>query len=89
MRSSGDVQWWSFTADADGQYEVRLSELPRNYGLAFYHPSGSTSTTNSGTSDRVRTVTLRAGDRITIKVIVGTGGHSTSDPYRIAVGKVG
>ena len=89
MRSDADTQWWSFTAAADGQYEVRLGTLPRNYGLAVYHPGGSSSTTNSGTSDRVRTITLKAGQKVTINVSVGTGGFTATDPYRVTASKIG
>ena len=88
MRSATDQQWWSFTVTADGTYAVRLSELTRNYGLSVYFPSGSSMTTSSGISDRVRKLTLRAGDRVTIKVDVGSGGHSSADPYRLTVEKV-
>jgi outer membrane biosynthesis protein TonB len=89
MRSDADTQWWSFTASDDGQYEVRLSALPRNYGLAVYHPGGSSSTTNSGTSDRVRTITVKAGQKVAIKISVGTGGFSATDPYRVTASKIG
>jgi hypothetical protein len=89
MRSATDEQWWSFTAPAEGNYEVRLSGLPRNYGLAAYYPGGSSSTTSSGTGDRVRNVTLRPGQKLTIRVNVGSGGFSATDPYRVSVTKIG
>jgi hypothetical protein len=85
MRAEADVHWWQFVAPEDRSYEVVLSDLPRNYGLLVRQPSGSSSTTNSGTTDRVRTVTLRPGQRMTIAVSVGTGGYSPDQPYRLTV----
>ena len=89
MRTEMDEQWWSFTAGAEGTYEVRLGGLSRNYGLAAYYPGGSTSTTNSGTNDRVRGVTLRAGQNVTIKISVGSGGFTATAPYRVTITKIG
>ncbi len=85
MRSATDVHWWHLVAPADGTYSVILSDLPRNYGLAVMYPSGNASTTNSGTNDRVRTVSLKAGQRLDIAVSVGSGGYSTDQPYRLSV----
>lgn len=89
MRSGTDVQWWSFTAAADGTYAITLSDLPNNYSLGATYPGGSFNTSSSGNGDRVRTVTLRSGDRVNIKVGVGSGGYSESSPYRISVGAAG
>lgn len=85
MRSATDVHWWHLMAPTDGTYTVVLSDLPGNYGLAVLSPSGSSSTTNSGTNDRVRAVTLKAGQRLDIAVSVGSGGYSVDQPYRLSV----
>jgi len=85
MRSAGDVQWWRFTPAASGTYRVVLGDLPRNYSLAVYRPGGSESTSSSRLSDRTISVTVQAGQRVTIRVGVESGGYSATTPYRLAV----
>ena len=89
MRSGSDAQWWAYRVPTDGTYEVRLSQLPNNYGLTVFYPGGSASTTSTSTTDRVRSVQLRAGDRVSIEVSVESGGFSSSAPYRVTVSKTG
>ena len=85
MRTSTDQHWWTMTAPTTGDYIVRLSELPRTYGLEAYSPSGSSSSTGNTLSDRVVTRTLRAGERLDIRVAVSAGSFSTSQPYRLRI----
>ena len=89
MRSTTDAQWWSFTPTTSGTFQVLLGELPRNYGLAVYYPGGSSSATGSTTRDRTLTITAKAGQRVTIKVSVDTGGFAPTAPYRLTVTSLG
>jgi hypothetical protein len=89
MRSITDEQWWSFTPTADGTYQVSLGDLARNYSLAVYRPTGSSSSSGSSTNERVITLDVIAGQRITIKVSVGSGGFSSTDPYRLTASRKG
>jgi hypothetical protein len=68
-----------------GTYEVRLGELPRAYRLTVYYPGGSTSTSNSSTSERVRTITLAAGARVDIAISATDAGVDPTRAYRIGV----
>jgi hypothetical protein len=62
-----------------------LGELPRAYRLTVHHPGGSTSTTNSSTSDRVRTITLAAGARVDIAISATDAGVDPTRAYRLSV----
>jgi hypothetical protein len=85
LAAATDTHWWSFTAGAAGTYEVRLGDLPRAYRLTVHYPGGSTSTTNSSTSDRVRTITLAAGARVDIAISATDAGVDPTRAYRIGV----
>jgi hypothetical protein len=85
MRGNPDEHWWTFVAEEEGVFEVRLEELPANYSLALFFPGGSSSTSGNNLADRVRTRFLRPGQQAFIRVRTESGGHSPVQPYRLRV----
>ena len=85
LANAADTHWWTFTAPRAGTYAVRLGELPSAYRLAIFYPGGSSSTSGSGTQDRVQNVQLTAGARMDIAISVGNGKAAPDRAYRVSV----